>query len=298
MDVKPLLRGVASLAFVAAASGCGGHSSTTRLKIEVANSSGVSAYTLRCAPPGGTAPRPVEICSQLRREPDMLVGGPAIEHSCPPEGGSPEGFRVSGTYRGYPVDASFSSTECGWVPGQGSGYVTWDTSMRGAGPGVHERELSVAPTKAREAQARARRAQKLRLEAQQLTRKRTKALADGTLRLQPGGPPDPLAREILCDYVQAEGLAGGPVPGAARIYWTTRKRASVAGAASLPSNAKQPVYVLDVRYAYRDYMGHEHLDPSGGVATTLDPSTLTTTDVGYGTLWDLPGLGRPIRLPL
>jgi hypothetical protein len=298
--VKPLLHGVALMALVAGASACGsGHSNATRLKIEVANGSGVRAYTLRCAPPGGTAPQPAAICSQLRREPDMLVGGPPIDHSCPAAGGSSEGFRVSGTYRGYPVDASFSSTECGWVPGQGGAYITWYISMRGAGSGVHEREVgSAAPPKAGVTRERARRAAELEHEARQLIRKRTKALADGTLRLRPGGPPDPLARRILRDYVEAEGPRGGPVPGAARLYSTTRKRAAVAGAASLPSNAKQPVYVLDVRYAYRDYMGHRHLDPSGGVATTLDPATLATTDVGYGTPWDLKGLGRPIRLRL
>jgi len=290
---------VALAAAVVTAAGCGGHSNATRLKIEVTNASGTRAYSLRCAPPGGTAPQPAAICAQLRREPDMLVGGPAIEHSCPPAAGSPEGFRVSGRYRGYPVDASFSSTECGWVPGQRGAYVTWYISMRGAGPGVHEREVgSAAPPRAGVTRDRPRRAAELQHEARQLIRKRTKALADGTLQLQPGDLPDPLARKILRDYVEAEGLRGGPVPGAARLYATTRKRAAVAGAASLSSNAKQPVYVLDVRYAYRDYMGHRHLDPSGGVATTLDPATLTTTDVGYGTPWDLKGLGRPIRLRL
>jgi len=235
---------VALAAAVVTAAGCGGHSNATRLKIEVTNASGTRAYSLRCAPPGGTAPRPAAICAQLRREPDMLVGGPAIEHSCPPAAGSPEGFRVSGRYRGYPVDASFSSTECGWVPGQRGAYVTWYISMRGAGPGVHEREVgSAAPPRAGVTRDRARRAAELQHEARQFIRKRTKALADGTLQLQ-------------------------------------------------------RVYVLDVRYAYRDYMGHRHLDPSGGVATTLDPATLTTTDVGYGTPWDLKGLGRPIRLRL
>lgn len=123
---------LAVLAFaMAAAAGCGGHSSNTSLRITVFNGPRTHAFTLRCDPPGGSAPQPASICAELRRSPEMLARGRALRNSCP-GGDVTREVRVKGRYRGRPVDAGFSIGGCAIVVGQGAAPAIWWYLMRGS----------------------------------------------------------------------------------------------------------------------------------------------------------------------
>jgi hypothetical protein len=268
------------------AAGCGSERHATRLRIEVADATGVRAYALRCGPARGTAPRPDRICAYLRENPSLLVGGPELDHSCPAQPGRI--FRVSGTYRGHPIDATFASTACGFVPGQRGGWADWTFLMAGAGPGTREQALASAPVDRAKRREQVRRAKRLRRDLRRLKRRRGQLIANGTLEMVPGSPPDSLTRLILREELEMESLLEGTSPGQVRLYST---------AGGPKERSDQPVYVVVVRYAYRDYTGRKHVDPTA-LAATMEARTLQTTDVAWGAPWNPAGMGRPIELEL
>jgi hypothetical protein len=204
--------GIALLALLV--SGCGSSHPGARLLI----ATGGRVYRLQCDPAGGTAPRPERICAELRRSPNLLVGGPAIDHSCPPAAYTT--FRIAGTYRGHRVDAIFPPSSCAWVPGQGDGAGEWTYLMHGAGTGEPESNFASLRVSSSKGGAKL---EKLRLEARRLLRKRRAALAAGTLRFRPGAPPDALAIAAL----RAQGKyasSRGPEITQAFVYSTTAKQ--------------------------------------------------------------------------
>jgi hypothetical protein len=273
---------VAVIASAAVLAGCGGHTSSTRLKIEVGDSHGVRAYRLTCAPAGGTAPHPAAICAELRKEPKLLVGGWGISHSCP--SGNDEAFRVSGRYRGYAIDATFPPSACAFVPGQDDAAGVWSYLLDDAGPGVAEREFGHArPTEADRERARA--LIELRGRTRRLRAERLLALKTGKLEL--GTAPDKTALDFLRDSSRT-----GPEPFDAQIYTTTRGK--LGAEFRFGSRPDTKVYVLVLHYAYRDYTGRRHRadDPAFSV---YDAQTLEVTDFGYPAP-PLRRLGAPVTL--
>jgi hypothetical protein len=296
--VKAQLAGVALLA--AAAAACGGHSGPgTRLTIEVGGTGGVHAYRLECDPARGDAPHPALLCSALRREPRLLVGGRGVSHSCPARAGGGDAFRVSGTYRGYRIDSIVPPPECTWVPGQEDAADVWSHLMEDAGPGRVEHDFAEPPPSAAERarrRERSRRLQSLQDRDRRLTRVRVAALDAGRLRLRPGQPPDPRARNVLRDYVARGELVEGPTPARARVYATTRRRAErqLGFSTTLRDG---PVYLLLVQYSYRDYRGRSRL-AEGGTWSLIDARTLEGTDGGLGPALPSVRLGRAMQLRL
>lgn len=230
---------------------------------------GGRTYSVACNPARGTVPEPKAICRALGRWPELLVDGPGIWHSCPP---SPvrKLIRVSGTYRGYPVHASFADTTCGWVPGQDGALAEWSGLMSGAGPGSRARPFTAEPVR----YADPRRAARLRRDARRLTRQRAKG---GSSRL------DPLALRIIREQVDSNVLAGGPLVAEADVYATSL----------VPDH---PVFVVVYHYAYRDYAGRRHPATDGITYSVLDARSLDLGEWGTG---DVPGQGtrgRPVTL--
>lgn len=84
-------------------SGVTGQGSELRIVLENTDF-GTQTYQLSCAPPSGTVPNPEAICAALAVEPDLLVDPGAFPGPCR----EPAGVRVSGEYRGKPVDADFT----------------------------------------------------------------------------------------------------------------------------------------------------------------------------------------------
>ena len=267
MAVKPLLHGVALLALVAAASACGsGHSNATRLTIEVRDYLGLHAWRLGCNPPSGAAPAPKAICSQLRRSPELLVGDPwaVWQAQYNPASRQPV-FRVSGRYRGYPIDATFR--EGGGVPGQKGAYSTWWSLMNGAeGTGAAEQQFASAVVTQPERKLRSRqeaRDLRLRSELHTLLARRTSALAAGDLGAvrarparrahhpRPAGAGEPAAWATSRERDGLLGDGSEARPGVRRAPPLYRRHA--------------PLYELVLRFAYRDYTGRRHL---GGIGYT------------------------------
>ena len=122
--VKWMLLWVALLAAMLA--GCGGHASSTRLRIEVADGTGLRVYRLQCGPARGTARNPEAMCAALRRQPDMLSTPSSIV--CGPSGAPTERIRVSGSSRGKPVRVEFADA-C--IAG-GDGVGAWIDVLEGA----------------------------------------------------------------------------------------------------------------------------------------------------------------------
>jgi hypothetical protein len=290
--VKLWLGAVTVAALVVA--GCGTSPPSTRLRIEVGDGGGARSYELTCDPDGGTLRQPDAICRALRRNPSLLVGGRGLDHTCP---GPTPAYRVSGSYRGYSVDAILGTPSCGWVPGQGDAYDQWVSLLTHRGRGVAESDFApvvlTAAQRGRRHEAYVRRGH-LRLAAHRLTLRRKAQIEGGTLRFVAGAPPDALARQAITQQLEAASLPDGPFPGSVKVYSTTRGGAGAVGA-DLTRSRTEPVYVLMVRYSYRDYEGHRHLDPRS-LAVVMDARTLDTTDIGDGSEWSQPKLGSPIRL--
>ena len=278
------------------AAGCGSSPPSTKLRIEI-GASGARVYRLTCSPAGGTVRRPRAICQALGRNPSLLVGGGGLDHSCPAS--DVAAYRVSGSYRGHPVDATFGTPSCGWVPGQGDAYAEWASLLTNPGRGVAEREFApvrlTAPQRARRHERYVRR-DNLSRAAQRLSRRRQARLVAGTVRLVAGTPPDALARRVLAQRLEAGSLPNGPFPGSVKVYSTTRGQAGSVGAANdLTRSRAEPIYVLLVRFSYRDYEGRRHLDPRS-LAVVMDARTLDVTDIADGSNWNQSRLGSPTPL--
>ncbi len=256
----------------------------TRLTIEVGHGGAVSAYDLKCGPPGGSAPDPAGICKALARRPELLVGGPGIWHSCPPGTGGTRVW-VRGTYRGYAVDAPFADTTCGWIPGQDDGLGEWLSYMVGAGPG--RRESRFAPLRPRRKSTREelRTAEHLRREARRLIRRRQRARQIGM---------DAAALRVIRDLAQSGALFDGPPLAEVDVYATTRKRGARA-LGEVPFGPDGPVFVVVYHYAYLDYAGRRHRAHDGGSVAMLDARTLETMEWGAGAP-NLRALGSPVTL--
>ena len=285
--MRPLLTGVALLALAAATASCGGHSSSTRLKIEVSDRHGVHAYRLRCELAGGSAPEPTAICRALRREPELLVGGLAIDHSCP--SGNYKAFRVSGTYRGFPVEAVFPPESCGWVPGQDGAGGEWSSLMDDAGPGVSEKQFGqphLTRSERMQRSAQAARAERLGRHARKLVRD-----------WNAGRRGERIAFRVFREQLEAQELGGTPRVARAVVYRTTQRAAEGAFGFAEPI-ADRPLYLVVLRYAYRDYMGRVHVADDGAAWALFDRRTLRSTGGGLGPLdaQTLSGLGTPVDL--
>ena len=287
--MKPLFAGVALAALAAAATGCGGHSTATRLKIEVSDRSSTRAYHLRCEPAGGSAPEPAAICRALRREPRLLVGGPALDHSCP--GGNYEAFRVSGTYRGFPVEAVVPPQSCAWVPGQDGAGAEWSSLMDDAGPGVSEKQFGKPQlTRPQRVQRRAQRAR-----AERLARHARKLVGDWNA----GRRDERIPFRVFREQLEAQELAGRPRVARAVVYRTTQRVVERVLGFAEPIQDR-PMYLLVVRYAYRDYRGRIRLADDGATWALYDRRTLRPTGGGLGHLdpRKLRALGAPAALSL
>jgi hypothetical protein len=270
---------------------CGGHGSNTRLRLTVWDGTSGRTYTLRCDPADGTAPQPRRICAALHRHPNLLVGGPGVDHTCPLS----DALRVAGTYRGYRIAASFSP--CLWVPGQGGRGPTWSELLKGAADGQPATDPFPRPrlSNAERAQraARAKRLPRLYRDELRLRRRRAVELANGTLRVVSGQKPDALALAYLRDLAAGVGLPDGPYPATAHVHSTTLRRVERIFGFATPE-ANSPVYVLVLGFDYRDYIGKRR---SGGGATysIIDAERLSFR--GFGFLNSSPkGLGRAFAL--
>jgi hypothetical protein len=279
-------------AFVA--SSCGAHAPSTRLRAAVWDGQSGRAYALRCDPAGGTAPHPQLICVALRRHPNLLVGGPGLDHPCP----SSQAVRVNGTYRGYRIDATFSP--CVSVPGQSGRGLRWDELLAGATGGEVVGDPFTSPrlSKAERIRRRARLARLPRLNKDEMHLRQVRAaeLTKGTFHVSPGQKPNALALAYLRDLARGVGLPDGPYPGKAHVYSTMRRRAERVFGFATP-RANSPVYVLVLSFDYRDYTGRRHAN-GGALYSILDAATLDGGDSGGLGPSSLRGLGPSIALPL
>ncbi|MFH9075346.1 SSI family serine proteinase inhibitor [Streptomyces alboflavus] len=79
-----------------------------------ADGAGDRAYTLECAPTGGTHPSPSDACErldQLAKEGVNPFQEVPRDAACTQQYGGPETARVQGTWQGRPVDTTFSRTD-------------------------------------------------------------------------------------------------------------------------------------------------------------------------------------------
>jgi hypothetical protein len=108
------------LALTAVLAGCGAEAgadagpgdmaeSAARLQVEfrAAGGSETLTATLTCGPVGGDHPRPQEACAALEQNEDALRE-PSEDIVCTEIYGGPETAKVSGIFRGEPVEARFS----------------------------------------------------------------------------------------------------------------------------------------------------------------------------------------------
>lgn len=283
-----------AIATACAASSCGGHGASTRLRATVWDGQRGRASSLRCDPAGGTAPHPQLTCAALRQHPNLLVGGPGLDHSCP----SAQAVRVRGIYRGYRIDASFSP--CVWVPGQGGRGPRWGELLAGAtgGEAVGDPFTSPRLSKAERVRRRARLARLPRLstDERQLHQARATQVANGTPDVVPGQKPNALALAYMRDLARGVGLPDGPYPASAHIYSTMLRRAERLFGFATPRR-NTPVYVLVLSFDYRDYTGRRQAN-GGAIYSILDAATLDGGDGGGLGTSGFRGLGPSIALPL
>jgi hypothetical protein len=62
-------------------------------------------YRLNCDPASGTLPDPGAACSAIAADPQLVLSGPGIDHSCP---AFEPAIEVRGSYQGQQVDVGFS----------------------------------------------------------------------------------------------------------------------------------------------------------------------------------------------
>jgi hypothetical protein len=84
---------------------------TSRLRIELDDGRGTTTtWILTCDPPGGDHPDPAAACAALEAGQRYLAPVPA-DMACTQIYGGPETVRITGVWRGTPVDASLSRTD-------------------------------------------------------------------------------------------------------------------------------------------------------------------------------------------
>lgn len=278
------------------ATGCGTTHPATQMHIAVVDEQRLArSYSLSCEPDSGTAPHPQAICTALKTNPNLLVGGPGLDHSCP---AGARAFRVTGSFRGYPVDASFSA--CSWVPGQGDGLNGWSELMHDAVKGSSANPpVSTILTRVELVRRRALMTRALGLHRGEVLLARERRLAITTAaRLLPWKKPDRLALAFLRDLALGVGLPDGPRPAEARIYSTTLFGAErVSGARDMTRPAQLAVYVLALRFGYKDYEGRQHL-AGDELYAIVDACSLTDIGGGIAKSSSLAGLGPTTPLPL
>lgn len=80
----------------------------TQLTVNVDDGSGnLSSWTLTCNPAGGTHPNPEQACAALAANASALPPVPP-DRACTMQYGGPQRATVTGTWRGEPVQATFS----------------------------------------------------------------------------------------------------------------------------------------------------------------------------------------------
>ena len=98
----------------ALAVGASGSTGVTALRVVVwpegPDQSGTRVWFLRCAPAGGTLPRPAAACRQLAAQARPFVPVPK-DTACTAIFGGPQVARVTGTFRGGRVWATFRRTD-------------------------------------------------------------------------------------------------------------------------------------------------------------------------------------------
>lgn len=65
-------------------------------------------WTLRCDPPGGTHPDPAAACAALDRAGAAALPPVPADLACTQIYGGPETARITGTWKGSPVDATLA----------------------------------------------------------------------------------------------------------------------------------------------------------------------------------------------
>jgi hypothetical protein len=268
----------AAAALLALAAGCGGHSAKTRLTIQ----QGQTAYDLRCDPPAGTVADAAAVCRALAREPELLVDGPGIEHSCPEQPVQPKIVGVRGQYRGYNVRAVFADTTCGWVPGQGGALAEWTFLLHGSGPG---RRVTTMPSPS-PVHVDAEKVRSLRRTLRQLVERRK---ARGDTRL------DDLTLTIIRTQDQFA-MAYGTSPLVAREDVFRAPRRKFAPLLGSSADLDRPAFLVVTHYAYRDYAGRKHVATDGLSWAILSARTMEVTDWGLGGLPSLRSLGPLVTL--
>lgn len=83
----------------------------SQLRVELDDGRGTTTvWTLTCDPPGGDHPDPAAACAALESGQRYLRPVPA-DMACTQIYGGPETARITGTWRGAPVDATVSRTD-------------------------------------------------------------------------------------------------------------------------------------------------------------------------------------------
>lgn len=80
----------------------------TELVVVVDDGTTTSTWRLTCDPAGGTHPRADAACRALAENGAKALPPPPKDQACTQIYGGPQTARVTGTWRGQPVDASFS----------------------------------------------------------------------------------------------------------------------------------------------------------------------------------------------
>jgi hypothetical protein len=84
-------------------------SGTAKLSILLDNGFGVrTTWTLTCEPAGGTHPDPALACGVLGASGVKALPEPNAGQACTEQYGGPQKARLTGTWRGKPVDAQLS----------------------------------------------------------------------------------------------------------------------------------------------------------------------------------------------
>ncbi len=87
----------------------GGGDTELTVVLKAGNGAGRSTYVLTCDPPGGDHPNPEGACQALAGLEAPFAPVPA-DRACTEIYGGPQTARVTGTYRGEAVDATFDRT--------------------------------------------------------------------------------------------------------------------------------------------------------------------------------------------